>query len=78
MLICHGAWPVEVPHCAARVGGECQEQKGTVLTRVTNVVNTRSILMLSSSLDVFKQILIIFSFQRPEIYSLIVLQRKLT
>lgn len=33
--------------------------------------------MLSNSLDVFKQILIIFNVKRPEIYSLIVLQRKL-
>lgn len=68
---------VWVLHCAARACGEGQPQKDTVLTRVTNAVNTRSILMLSSSLDVFKQILIIFSIQGPEIYCLIVLQRKL-
>lgn len=78
MLVFHGAWPAEGLHYAARAGGKCQQQKGTVLTPVTNVVNTRSILMLSSSLDVFKQILIIFIVQRPPIYSRIVLRSKLT
>lgn len=31
-LLFHGARLVWVRHCAARAGGECQEQKGTVLT----------------------------------------------
>lgn len=73
----HGVPLVSGPRRAARAARERRAQKGAALTRVTNAVNTRSILMLSSSLDVFKQILIICSVQRPEIYCLIVLQRKL-
>lgn len=78
MLVFHGARPAEGLRRAARAGGKCQQQKGAALTRVTNAVNTRSILTLSTSPDVFKQILIIFIVQRPAIYSLTVLRRKLT
>lgn len=52
--------------CCTCRGGGCQPLMGTASTPVTNVVNTRSILMLSRSLDVFKQILIISSIPRPQ------------
>ena len=69
-------WPE--PSFVLHVPGEggCQPQKGTAPPPVTNAVNTRSILMLSGSVDVFKQILIVCSIPGPGIDSLIGLQKK--